>query len=366
MIDESKRILVVDDDPDIRELLAEYITNQGLSVTAVGDGARMDDALSRHEYDLVILDLMMPGEDGLSIARRLKRTSNLPIIMLTALRDSVDTVVGLELGADDYVGKPFNPRVLLARIRAVLRRHESVGIQQSYDGSTVLVVDDDEEIRNLLAEYLSNQGFKVVTALDAREMDVQLSTHDVDLVLLDLRMPGEDGLHVATRLKQAGDLPIIIMTAIGDEVEQVVGLELGADDYINKPFEPRELLARVKAVLRRSVAENAEGLSDDGVFNFGEYCLDPRHIRLSKNDGSIVSLTSGEFELLHALVRHPFEVLDRDRIQELLYRDDRSGVDRSIDVRVTRLRGKIENDPSDPVFIRTIWGKGYMFCPYPA
>ena len=365
MIDESKRILVVDDDPDIRELLAEYISNQGLSVTAVGDGARMDDALAQSDYDLIILDLMMPGEDGLSIARRLKRTSSLPIIMLTALRDSVDTVVGLELGADDYVGKPFNPRVLLARIRAVLRRHESVGTQQSYDGSTLLVVDDDEEIRNLLAEYLTNQGFEVLTALDAREMDVRLTTHNVDLVLLDLRMPGEDGLHVATRLKQAGDLPIIIMTAIGDEVEQVVGLELGADDYINKPFEPRELLARVKAVLRRSTLEGAEGFSDD-VYNFGDYCLDPKHIRLTKKDGSIVALTSGEFELLHALVRHPFEVLDRDRIQELLYRDDRSGVDRSIDVRVTRLRGKIETDPSDPVFIRTIWGKGYMFCPYPA
>lgn len=365
MIDETKRILVVDDDPDIRELLAEYISNQGLSVTAVGDGARMDDALSQHHYDLVILDLMMPGEDGLSIARRLKRNTNLPIIMLTALRDSVDTVVGLELGADDYVGKPFNPRVLLARIRAVLRRHESVGIQQAHEDSTLLVVDDDEEIRNLLGEYLTNQGFKVVTALDAREMDAQLSSQDIDLVLLDLRMPGEDGLHVATRLKKAGDLPIIIMTAIGDDVEQVVGLELGADDYINKPFEPRELLARVKAVLRRSTEERVEPLTD-GVFNFGEYCLDPKRIRLSKSDGSIVALTSGEFELLHALVRHPFEVLDRDRIHDLLYRDDRPGVDRSIDVRVTRLRGKIETDPSDPVFIRTVWGKGYMFCPYPA
>lgn len=365
MIDESKRILVVDDDPDIRELLAEYISKQGLSVTAVGDGAEMDRALSQNDHDLVILDLMMPGEDGLSIARRLKRTSDLPIIILTALSDSVDTVVGLELGADDYVGKPFNPRVLLARIRAVLRRHESVDIQQSFDGSTILVVDDDEEIRNLLGEYLSNQGFKVVSALDAKEMDSQLSAHSVDLVLLDLRMPGEDGLHVATRLKQAGDLPIIIMTAIGDEVEQVVGLELGADDYINKPFEPRELLARVKAVLRRSVGESVEILSD-GVYEFGEYRLDPKHIRLSKNDGSIVSLTSGEFDLLHALVRHPFQILDRDRILELLYQDDRSGVDRSIDVRVTRLRGKIETDPSDPVFIRTIWGKGYMFCPYPA
>lgn len=326
----------------------------------------MDHALSQHDYDLVILDLMMPGEDGLSIARRLKRSSDLPIIMLTALSDSVDTVVGLELGADDYVGKPFNPRVLLARIRAVLRRHESVGTHQSFDGSTLLVVDDDEEIRNLLATYLTNQGFNVVTSLDAKEMDLQLSMNKVDLVLLDLRMPGEDGLHVATRLKQTQDLPIIIMTAVGDEVEQVVGLELGADDYINKPFEPRELLARVKAVLRRSGDELITGLSEENVYPFGEFSLDPKHIRLSKSDGSVVSLTSGEFDLLHVLVRHPFEVLDRDRILGLLHQEDRSGVDRSIDVRITRLRGKVEIDPSDPVFIRTIWGKGYMFCPYPA
>ena len=362
MSEDSKRILVVDDDPDIRELLAEYISKQGLAVTAVADGTAMDRALAESSFDLVVLDLMMPGEDGLSIARRLKRTTQLPIIMLTALRDSVDTVVGLELGADDYVGKPFNPRVLLARIRAVLRRHSPIDHHASFDSATILVVDDDEEIRTLLSGYLTQQGYSVLTAEDSTQMDAELSRHHVNLVLLDLRMPGEDGLHIAGRLKQLGDLPIIIMTAIGDEVEQVVGLEMGADDYINKPFEPRELLARVKAVLRRSISDHTSQPSD-GIFRFGGYLLDTQYIRLTREDGTSVPLTSGEFELLHVLAQHPFQVMDRDRILDLLAGDERSSFDRSIDVRVTRLRSKIERDPAEPTIIRTVWGKGYMFCP---
>ncbi len=362
MSDESTRILVVDDDPDIRELLAEYISKQGLIVTAVEDGVAMDQALAHGSFDLVVLDLMMPGEDGLSIARRLKRTTQLPIIMLTALRESVDTVVGLELGADDYVGKPFNPRVLLARIRAVLRRRGPVEHATSFDAATILVVDDDDEIRTLLTEYLSQQGFTVVTAEDGAQMDLELARHSINLVLLDLRMQGEDGLQIAHRLKQTSELPIIIMTAIGDEVEQVVGLELGADDYVNKPFEPRELLARVKAVLRRSSTDHATH-PGDGVFRFGGYRLETQSIRLTKDDGTVVPLTSGEFELLHVLAQHPFQIMDRDRILDLLSGDERSSFDRSIDVRVTRLRSKIERDPTEPEIIRTVWGKGYMFCP---
>ena len=362
MNDQSTQILVVDDDPDIRELLAEYISGQGIGVTAVEDGVAMDRALAKNTYDLVVLDLMMPGEDGLTIARRLKRTTSLPIIMLTALKDSVDTVVGLELGADDYIGKPFNPRVLLARIRALLRRPSSGNVEQIFENSTVLVVDDDEEICSLLAEYLTQQGFNLITAKDGKEMDDMLLQNDVDVILLDLRMPGEDGLHIASRLKQDASVPIIVMTAIGDDVEQVVSLELGADDYINKPFQPREMLARIKAVLRRTDSGYRLNTSGDGTYRFGEYTLDTHHFWLRKDDGSEVSLTSAEFELLSVLVQHPFQVLNRDRILDLLSVEERSNADRSIDVRVTRLRSKIEKDPSTPRYIRTIWGKGYMFC----
>ncbi len=365
MSEESTRILVVDDDPDIRELLADYIAKQGLSVTTVADGASMDRELAEGSYDLVLLDLMIPGEGGLSIAQRLKRTTQMPIIMLTALNDSVETVVGLELGADDYVSKPFNPRVLLARIRAVLRRPRTSFTEQAYDGARILIVDDDEDIRTLLSNYLTQQGFIVATATGGADMDRVLAEQDADLVLLDLRMPGEEGLHVAARLKQSHNLPIIIMTAVDEEIEQVVGLEIGADDYVGKPFEPRELLARIKAVLRRSASTESERPSPDGIYRFGAYTLDSRHIRLSKNDGSLVTLTSGEFELLTVLAQHPFQVLNRDQILELLPSEDSSRVDRSIDVRVTRLRSKIETDPSEPAFIRTVWGKGYMFCPEP-
>ncbi|MCY3820618.1 MAG: response regulator [Gammaproteobacteria bacterium] len=226
------------------------------------------------------------------------------------------------------------------------------------DSATLLVVDDDAEIRELIQAYLDKQGYRVICAEDGPAMDEALSSSSVDLILLDLMLPGEDGLSIAKRIKQTRNTPIIMVSAQGEEVDRIVGLEIGADDYIAKPFNPRELLARIRAVMRRNtVAE-----PDRQVVEFGTYRLDLDAHRLTEGKHT-VPLTSGEFDLLSVLVQNPNRVLDRDRIVELLSSGQRSPFDRSVDVRVTRLRSKIEPDPSTPCYIRTVWGKGYMFCP---
>ena len=228
----------------------------------------------------------------------------------------------------------------------------------SSDLATLLVVDDDAEIRELIQAYLDKQGYQVICVEDASAMDIALAESSVDLILLDLMLPGEDGLSIAKRLKQTRNTPIIMVSAQGEEVDRIVGLEIGADDYIAKPFNPRELLARIRAVMRR----NAVPEMDRQVVEFGTFRLDLNAHRLTEGDRT-VPLTSGEFDLLSVLVQHPNKVLDRDRIVELLSSGQRSPFDRSVDVRVTRLRSKIEPDPSAPDYIRTVWGKGYMFCP---
>jgi two-component system phosphate regulon response regulator OmpR len=225
----------------------------------------------------------------------------------------------------------------------------------------LLVVDDDAELRELAHAYLTQQGFDVETVADGPGMDARLRDGAFDLLILDLMLPGEDGLSIAKRLKGRVDLPIIMVSAQGEDVDRIVGLEVGADDYIAKPFNPRELLARIRAVLRRAHTQPAEDATA-AVFRFGDFEMDTNAHRLSRN-GQLVGLTSGEFDLLAVLVKHPNKVLDRDRILDLLTGAERSPFDRSIDVRVTRLRSKIEPNPSSPIYIKTIWGKGYMFCP---
>ena len=222
----------------------------------------------------------------------------------------------------------------------------------------LLVVDDDAELQELIADFLAKQGYEVVAASDGRSMDDALVVHDVDLVILDLMLPGEDGLSIAKRLKRDADIPVIIVSAQGDDVDRIIGLEVGADDYMGKPFNPRELLARVRAVLRR--VKNANSTAE--VVEFGDFRLNLKSHQLSKS-GQPVALTSGEVDLLEIFVRHPNQVLDRDRLLDLLTGAERSPFDRSIDVRITRLRQKIETSPSAPLHIRTVWGKGYMFCP---
>ncbi len=222
----------------------------------------------------------------------------------------------------------------------------------------LLVVDDDAEVRELTGEYLRRQGFEVSLAEDGAEMERQMEASSPDLLVLDLMLPGEDGLSIARRLKSSTNLPIIILSAHGDPVDRIIGLEVGADDYIAKPFNPRELLARVRAVLRR-LEPKAQSVQE-GIVKFGSFEVNLKS-RSLRREGEPVRLTRSEFDLLEVFVTHPDRILERDQIIEYLGGVETSPFDRSIDVRVARLRGKLEDDPSDPVHVKTIWGKGYMF-----
>jgi len=227
----------------------------------------------------------------------------------------------------------------------------------------ILVVDDDAGLRELLQEYLAAQGFQVAAVADGTQMDAYLSQHAVDLLILDLMLPGEDGLSLARRLRTRSSLPIIMLSARGEDVDRIVGLEVGADDYLAKPFNPRELLARIRALLRRN--EQGQARSDENKPNirrFGPFGMDVDARVLHKHDLTI-QLTAGEFNLLRIFAERPNRVLGRDTIMDMLKGYERSPFDRSIDVRVTRLRRKIGDDPNAPQFIRTVWGEGYLFSP---
>ncbi|MCP5277552.1 MAG: response regulator [Thiobacillus sp.] len=225
----------------------------------------------------------------------------------------------------------------------------------------VLVVDDDAGIRDLLADYLAKQGMTVKTARDGKEMDERLGGFVPDLVVMDLMMPGEDGLSLTRRLKADRNVPVIMLSARGEDIDRIVGLEVGADDYLPKPFNPRELLARIRAVLRRG--GGGQGGQEQGeVVRFGVFSLDLASQALSR-EGVDIPLTQAEFTLLKIFVEHPNRALSRDQIMDWLKGFERDPFDRSIDVRVTRLRKKIEEDPANPAYIRTVWGQGYLFAP---
>jgi DNA-binding response OmpR family regulator len=229
----------------------------------------------------------------------------------------------------------------------------------------ILVVDDEAEVRDLLQEYLIKQGFAVSAAASAAAArDVLAAARAVDLVVLDLRMPGEDGLDFARELRGRGGVAIVMLTASGETVDKVVGLELGADDYLAKPFDPRELLARVRSVLRRvrPPPASAPGGNRRAV-RFGRHLLDLDAHRLLALDGREVPVTAMEFELLEAFAGNPNRVLSRDRLLELAHRRGNDPFDRSVDIRVARLRQKIEPDPDKPQTIKTVRGVGYVFVP---
>lgn len=225
----------------------------------------------------------------------------------------------------------------------------------------ILLVDDDKALRDLVSEYLRSSGFTVHEAGDGETLRQLLTQHKFDLVILDLMLPGEDGLSLLRWLREQQGPPVIIVSARGDEVDRVVGLELGADDYLAKPFGPRELLARIRAVLRRS--GEPEKPRSDQTLSFGPFRLDLNNHVMSR-DGLEVPLTFGEFNLLRVFLEHANQVLSRDHLVSLLKGYERSPFDRSIDVRVTRLRRKIEAKPEAPVYLRTVWGEGYLFTPH--
>jgi two-component system OmpR family response regulator len=234
----------------------------------------------------------------------------------------------------------------------------------------ILVVDDDPQIRALLSEYLTEHGLRVSAASNGSELRRILSDEAIDLVVLDLRLPGEDGMAIARSLRDECTVPIVMLTGVRDEADRVMGLELGADDYIVKPFSPRELLARIRTVLRRTGVPGATGgdvalaparRREVRAYRFGDFEFNMRTRRLRRADGAAVALTNGEINLLAALLASPGRLLTRDQLLEASRVHDNEVYDRAIDIQVLRLRRKIEADSTQPRYIVTQRGAGYIF-----
>jgi two-component system OmpR family response regulator len=229
----------------------------------------------------------------------------------------------------------------------------------------ILVVDDDTEICASLDSYLSKNGYRVSSLNSGDGLTELLETGDIDLLILDLMLPGKDGLELTNEVRRGFDLPVIMLTGRGDDIDRIIGLEMGADDYLPKPFNPRELLARIRAVLKRAQRNMSEAGDTDPeestIYQIGELELDTGPRRLTTSDGQVVSLTDGEYQLMLAFVSHPNRVLSRDYLLDLTRDRDFAPFDRSIDIQVSRLRRKIEPDPKQPRYIRTIRNGGYIF-----
>jgi two-component system OmpR family response regulator len=225
----------------------------------------------------------------------------------------------------------------------------------------LLLVDDEPSLREPLAEYLTRQGFVVRQAEDAAKARSALLEDTPDLVLLDIMMPGEDGLSLCRHLSESKNLPVIMLTAKGEAMDRIVGLEIGADDYVAKPFEPRELVARIRSVLRRA-SKASTPTDEDALYEFDGWELDPLKRKLTDPEGTIVPVSSAEFRLLVAFLNHPRQVLDRDRLLDMVQGREAHLFDRAVDNQVSRLRRKMEHDSRDPKLIQTVWGGGYRLA----
>jgi two-component system phosphate regulon response regulator OmpR len=233
-------------------------------------------------------------------------------------------------------------------------------------GNKVLIIDDDEKLRKLLKEYLEGNGFKVLTLADGSDVKKTLQKELPEMVILDIMLPGKDGLEVLKEIRMDHTVPVIMLTAKGDQTDRIVGLELGADDYLPKPFNPRELLARMKAVLRRAVPENRDKVrkKEDTLLKAGGVTLNRAKQTILIEDKEL-ELSSTEYKILEVLMRHPNVVFSRDQLMNLARGRDFMAFDRSIDVHISKLRAKLEPDPRSPIRIKTVWGAGYMFMDTP-
>ncbi len=232
------------------------------------------------------------------------------------------------------------------------------------DEPHILLVDDERDIRDPLATYLGKNGLRITKAENAAAARDIIAVHAIDLVLLDIMMPGEDGISLARFLRATTSIPVILLTAKAEEMDRVLGLEIGADDYVTKPFSPRELLARIKAVLRRTAGGGPASVHapDAAGFGFGPWVLRTGERELVDAEGVALPLSTGEYNLLHAFVTHPRRVLTRDQLLDLSQGRELAAFERSIDNHISRLRRKIEADPGDPKLIKTVWGGGYMLA----
>ena len=226
----------------------------------------------------------------------------------------------------------------------------------------ILIVDDDAEIRRLAGKFLREQGHKVTAAQDAREMREAMAAGTVDLVILDIMLPGASGLDLCRDIRRTSNVPIIMLTARGSDVDRIVGLEIGADDYLAKPFNPRELLARIHAVLRRARPSGAVAATGGSCLKFAGWSLDTRRRELVNPDGAIIDLSTGEYDLLLTFLEHPQRVLTRDQLMDAAKNRIATGFDRAIDIQVSRLRKKLDSH-GGPEMVKTVRGAGYFFAP---
>ena len=229
------------------------------------------------------------------------------------------------------------------------------------DKPHILVVDDQQDIREPLCEHLRGNEFIVTGAANAEGAYKELASHSIDLVVLDIMMPGEDGLSVCRHISETSAIPVILLTALADDTDRIVGLEIGADDYVTKPFNPRELIARIRSVLRRTNKTDGAAERKGRFITFGDWRLDKSMGELYGKDETVVALSTGELRLLNIFLEHPDEVLSRDQLLTLTKGRDAFPFERSIDNMTSRLRHKIEPNPNTPIYIKTVWGGGYRF-----
>jgi len=239
----------------------------------------------------------------------------------------------------------------------------SLPVEDPQRAARLLLIEDDPEIAAMVSTMLTERGYQVLRLPDGRELDRMLKREAIDLVILDLMLPGEDGLSICRRLRQAHAMPVLMLTALGGEADRVIGLESGADDYLCKPFAPRELLARVRALLRRARWTTASPNDEQSCFAFDGWVLDMLRMNLFSPDRAQVPLTSAEFGLLSTFCRKPQVVLSRENLLALMHSQPAAVFDRAIDTLIARLRRKIEDDVRDPVRIKTVRNGGYIFTP---
>ncbi len=271
--------------------------------------------------------------------------------------DKTLSLSGSNIGSKKHLQSAIEPALWLR----LAGKHGDMTIMTA--AGHILIVEDDAEIAELVAGFLRETGLRVSIAANGQAMDRCLASAKPDLIVLDLMLPGEDGLSIARRLRATTSIPIIMLTAMAEDTDRIVGLELGADDYLGKPFNPRELLARIRAVLRRSAKQAPEAPIPDASFVFAGWCLKPVMRELIDPDGALVALTSAEFDLLRVFCEHPRRVLNRDQLLDLTRGREATPFDRSVDTLVSRIRRKIEPDPKSPALLKTVRLGGYLFTP---
>ena len=302
----AKRILLVDDEPLILKGLRFTLEQEGYEILTAADGEEALKVFFEEQVDLVLLDVMLPKLDGIQVCQRIRESSNVPILMLTAKGEDMDKILGLEYGADDYMTKPFNILEVKARIKSILRR----------------------------------------------------ASQPVDLVLLDVMLPKMDGIQVCQRIRESSNVPILMLTAKGEDMDKILGLEYGADDYMTKPFNILEVKARIKTVLRRAAQPAANEEKKIIRVHDMEVNIVNRSVTLG---GKEIRLTAKEFDLLQLFITNRGKVFSRETMLETVWKYDYMGDARTVDVHIRRLREKIERNTAQPEFIFTKWGVGYYF-----